>query len=285
MKKVWITGENGFVAKNFERFLGHKYKVENSLNNEYYDYWRQNSQFNNKEIDIFDPTLETLIERADVDLIIHTADSKRLTKPDHMLRTNIEGSYHVSQVAKNLQIPLINIDGTDSYFYDYFFNLSKNTAASILHSECGSRFINIITSTIYGPYEVFNHIDKLVKSSIDQTTAEIKVCSIEDEINFLYIDDFLSGLDIVIDRWNEIKQHTQTVHIFSDSTHTLEDVIEYFDFNDIRIEYNIVEDNNGISSFNKQKIPDIMSYVNEYGWKEQYTLKQGLEESRRLWLK
>lgn len=278
MKKVWITGENGFIAKNFQRVLGDRYVFENSLDNVYYDYWRQNSQFNNKEIDIFDPTLETLIERADVDFIIHAADSKRLNKPEHMLRTNVEGSYYIAQISKNLNIPVIYLHGLDTYFSHYYYNISKENALQILKKE--GKVVSVSSSTVFGPFDFFNPIGRLIKSSVDNSIANIKVYSIEDKTSFVYIDDFLNALDLIIQNFHSINDEIRIVSSFS---HSLEEVLEYFDFNDISIDFNIEEDVDGLC-YTYREPNDSERYVQHYGWEEEYTLKSGLEEARRIWL-
>ena len=109
--RIWFTGEAGFLAKSFTKWCkkyGHQ--VVNSLEEDYYDYWRQSiNSSKEKEINIFDPTLKTLIEKSGAEVIIHGAaviDEEEINlDPEYTIKINIEGTARICKIARELEIP------------------------------------------------------------------------------------------------------------------------------------------------------------------------------------
>lgn len=273
--KVWITGESGFLARAFVRHLSHKHNIENSYENDIYNYWRQNkfSPQHYPEIDIFDPTLKTLIERSEAECIIHTATMiNHLPGKDHwMVRNNIEGSYHIAQAAKDLDIPIIFIS-----YIDHENQIFDWTQKSILDmfNRLGVQYINICTEELFGPEDLHGNISQLLMSSIGKIdTAEI-YADIEKSKHYTFIDDFLDGLDIILD--NILPYIHSNILIRSKNNKTLEDVIDYMsDKMEINIHYDIKEitDDHTVNNIEIKNLQD---------WNCKYSFEVALQITRDL---
>lgn len=239
--RFWITGENGFIARAFTRHLGHKHIVENSHLNDQYDYWRQN-QFkkeHHKEIDVFDPTLRTIIERSEIDCIIHTATIIEGEEKSHrMVRQNIEGSYYIAQIARELKIPVILIH------YDYNPNnryMWTQRVVVDMFRSMGIVFTQIITDELFGPEDFCGSISQLLLSSVGKLDQAVFTSNINTPIHYTFIDDFLDGLDKVID--NLKNYQNKTITIKNNEVRTLEKVIDYMsEVMGITVQFNITEE-------------------------------------------
>jgi len=265
---VWITGEKGFVAKSFIKHSN--INVENS--NESYNYWRQRvfTFQNESEIDIFDPTLKTLIERADVDCIIHTATISKGKEHD-IIRNNIEGSFYISKIAQELNIPILFI----SYINhpNKIFNLTQDTIINIFKT-LDVNYINVYTDELFGYLDTNGNISQLLLSSADKIDqAEINI-DIESKHRYTYIDDFINGLNIILLNLN--KYLNKDVYIMSNEEITLEDIIDYMS-NDMEIDVNYnIQSNNIKDTIIKNTILD--------GFYEKYPFKEALFITRDLML-
>jgi len=110
LSKVWVTNESSSFAKSFATWCNQtgKHNFVNSLENDEYDYFRQDNLFRSKEIDIFDPTLSNMIGRSSAELIIHQlpiTPERSTTNKDYAIRNNIEGTYYVLILLKRLASP------------------------------------------------------------------------------------------------------------------------------------------------------------------------------------
>jgi len=273
--KTWMTGENGFLARAFVRHLSHKHTVENRFDNDFYDYWRQNkfSPEHYPEIDIFDPTLKTLVERSGADCIIHTATmiNYQSGKEHWMIRNNIEGSYYVAQVAKDLDIPIIFISyiNHENQMFDW-------TQKSILEmfNNLGIQYINICTEELFGPEDLHGSISQLLMSSIGKLDVAEIYANIEKSKHYTFIDDFLDGLDMILD--NILPYIHSNIVIKNKQKRTLENVIDYMsDKMEIDIHYDIKE----ISTEYINKNIEIKNLQN---WECKYSFEAALEITRDM---
>ncbi|MFW6225918.1 MAG: hypothetical protein ACOC3V_03080 [bacterium] len=273
--KIWITGENGFIARAFDRHLSHKYCFENSHKNEMYNYWRQ-SQFTSKhhsEIDIFDPTLKTLIERSGVDLIIHTATMiiNEDEKYHWMVKNNIEGSYYIAQIARELDIPIIFIRYKNHN--NNLFNWTQNSIISMF-KNMNIKYIDIISGELFGPEDFHGTISQLLLTSVDRLDIAKIYANLEDDLNYTFIDDFLDGLDIVLKNYQNYLY--SKIEILNDDQKTLEQVIDYMSEEmDIIINFDIKE-NNIILTNQENKV------IKLENWSSKYPFEAALEITRDL---
>lgn len=273
MKNVWITGENGFIARAFLRHLGDKYNVVNNPEDEYWDYWRQNkfTASHQPEIDIFDPTLPTLVERSDVDFILHTACpfETDLTKQHRTITGIIEGTYHISNMCNDYKLPLVYI--IYSQHPNAIFTIAQETAVDIIKQVC-SDYIIIETDELFGPEDYHGSISQLLMSSVRKIDIAKITADIEKERHYTFIDDFLNGLDIVMQ--NHDKFIRNKIEIASSQRRSLESIIDYL------MEINI---NYEIDQVDLPEFPILESKsIRKLGWEEKYTFEQALSITRDI---
>lgn len=273
MSKVWITGENGFIARAFDRHLSHKHNVENSHLNKVYNYWRQNqfTKYHHKEINIFDPTLRTIIERSNIDLIIHTATTIENEEKSHnMVRQNVEGSYYVAQVAQELGIPVVLIQ------YDHHPNnkfMWTQRVITDMFRSMNVPFTQIITDELFGPEDFHGSISQLLMSSVGKLDQAKFSADVFFPQHYTFIDDFLDGLDSIISNIQNYKN--KSISIKSSEVKTLENVLDYMANNmGITVQYDIIEEI-------KRTYSDLIETKLE-GWKSKISFEAALEITRDI---
>lgn len=205
--KTFITGEAGFIARNFsERCLfSKKHEVLNHIHEQYYDYWR-NMAFSNKqqkEINVFDPILKKLIEESNPDLIIHTASivDKQICedKPEFATHINVEGTINICKIAKSLGIPVLYLSSYDTPTTIHGFN--KKHAQEIVQYY-GDRNRILVVPYLFGKYDLNGAVTRIFSSIHSKKDF--------DEINinpeyikpYLYIEDFLDAFELYLDGFN-----------------------------------------------------------------------------------
>jgi len=279
--KVWITGERSLIARSFSNWceLTKRHEVVNSLSNDEYDYWRKDSPTKSNEIDIFDPTLETIISRSGAECIIHTAECKNKVD-DHILRTNIVGTYYVSEIAKKLQIPLIYITTPDAYkiteelLYDNevasnnsIYTYSKNSAENLVKMMLNEYTI-LTPGYLYGPGDDHGFITGLIKSHFGKSeTIEMNIDP-ESPKSFLYVNDFSSLLDVIIS--NQEKYNEKKLNACDENYQSYSDIIENLEELGLSPEFYFKTDKDIVCT-RKLKNSTI------YDWKPQVTISDGLE--------
>lgn len=276
MKNVWITGENGFIARAFLRHLNDKYTIINSPKDEYWEYWRQNkfTAAHRPEIDIFDPTLPKLVERSDAQFILHTACPFEVdsSKQHRTITGIIEGTYHVANMSNENNLPLIYI--IYSQHPNSIFSIAQDTAVDIIKEVC-SNYIIIETDELFGPEDYHGSISQLLMSSVGKIDTANITTDIEKERHYTFIDDFLEGLDFVIQ--NHEKFYNNQIEIANKERRSLESIMDYMmNSMEININYNI--DDIDLPDF-----PTLESKsVRDLGWKEKYQFEQALLITRDI---
>jgi len=283
MSKIWVTNESSSFAKSFSNWcsITNKHQFVNSLENDEYDYFRQDNYFRSKEIDIFDPTLSTMISRSGAEIIIHQlpiTPERSLTHPDYALRCNIEGSYYIIQAAKEIGIPIFfittkNYNNKTNNVYD----ITADTVGRLLNTF-NAEHVTIVPPIIYGP-QLDESISGLIKTALNQ--KEFIQLNIDPEIQhaYMYIDDFFNALDIVINKSfdGEYDKITQSI------VEILPPLDKYIYLEDI---FQILEDENYCLSYEikpkydkqteKQNVEWNISTL--YNWNEKFNIKTGIKD-------
>jgi len=279
--RVWITGEASLIAKGFQSYCEKtkKHDFVNSLSNDEYDYWRKDSQIN--QIDIFDPTLETIISRSGAEVIVHTAETQ-CKSDDKILRTNIIGSFYVAEIAKKLQIPFIYITSPDTYKIsdelltddtitenNSIYSYSKNSAENLIKMMLIDYTI-ITPGYLYGPNDQKGFITNLIKSHYGKVdTVEMNIDP-ESVKSFLYIDDFSKLLDCVIS--NQEKYNEKKINACFEDYYSYSNIIEKLEELGLSPEF-YFKDDLDIIKVRKLKNSKI------YNWKPKVNLLEGLEKT------
>lgn len=281
--KVWVTGENSLIAKSFQSFCDRtkKHEFVNSLLNDEYDYWRKDSPIKTNEIDIFDPTLETIISRSGAEMIIHTAEAKNKSD-DNVLRTNIVGSFYVAEIAKKLQIPMIYISSPDTYKIsedllldttevenNSIYTYSKNSAENLIKMMLTDYTI-IAPGYIYGPHDEKGFITNLIRSHYGKIDAVEMNIDPESMKSFLYIDDLANLLGTIVS--NQEKYNEKRINACFEEYHSYSEIIESLEELGLSPEFYFKDDKDIICT-RKLKNSKI------YNWKPKVNLLEGLEKT------
>jgi nucleoside-diphosphate-sugar epimerase len=211
MSKVWVTNESSSFAKSFSTWCEStgNHEFVNSLEKDEYDYFRQDNKFRTKEIDIFDPTLPTLISRSGAELIIHQlpiTPDKSMQYIDHALRSNIEGTQYVIDAAKEVRIPILFVTSRNyghvmgEYVATQKSDIYDITAQAVEHLLDASdvQHTSLIPPILYGP-EYDEGISGLIKTATDNKEQVILNIDPDRSHLFMHVDDFFDAVSIVVE--------------------------------------------------------------------------------------
>ncbi len=281
--KVWVTGEAGIIARSFQSYCDKTKKHEfiNSLSNDEYDYWRKDSPIKTNEIDIFDPTLETIISRSGAEIIVHAAETKSRSD-DNILRTNIVGSFYVSEIAKKLQIPLIYISSPDTYKItddlldencelenSSIYTYSKSSAENLIKMML-TNYTIITPGYLYGPHDDKGFITNLIRSHYGKVDSVEMNIDPESPKSFLFVDDFSNLLGTVIS--NQEKYNEKKLNACFEEYYSYSDIIENLEELGLSPEF-YFKDELDIIKTRRLKNSKI------YNWKPKTNLLEGLEKT------
>jgi len=283
MSKVWLSGESSLIGRNFTDFcnLTNRHIFVNSLENDEYDYWRKTNLSKINEIDVFDPTLETIISRSGAEIIVHTVELTESKRSDVVIKTNIMGTYYMCEIAKNLNIPLIYISSQDCYKQsedllnekteienNSIYSYSKNSAESLIKMYL-DKYTIIVPGYLYGPKDNSSFIHGLISSHLGKVEEVEMNINPELEKSFLYIDDFISALDEIIrnnEMYNKSKLNVNGSH------NTFSNVIEMLQEQGLSPEYDF-NDRHDVIGTRKLKSSKINT------WKPIVSLEKGIEKT------
>jgi nucleoside-diphosphate-sugar epimerase len=274
---IWVTGESSSFSKSFNNWCNKTNKHVIVNNDSEYDYFRQKTFNNNKEIDIFDPTLNNLISKSNTDIIIHKlpiSEDEADLFPDYTLNANIRGTWHVLQIAKELQIPLFLLTSANSGQVEDLYNITAVTAnnlAFISKAPC----IIVEIPIIYGS-EYNTGISGLIKSAFGNESATVNY-ELEKEHDFMYDSDFFDALDVVINKsfdYENYKILQNKIQISQQDSSTLENVITILENKNLYFDYIInPEKDILIETFSEN-----ISVQKLYGFRSQYSLTEGIQD-------
>ena len=291
MSKVWVTNESSSFAKSFATWCNQtgKHNFVNSLENDEYDYFRQDNLFRSKEIDIFDPTLSNMIGRSSAELIIHQlpiTPERSTTNKDYAIRNNIEGTYYVIDTAKEVGIPILFI--TSKNYNNITNNITNNTnipdiynitaqAVENLLDVLDIKHTSIIPPIIYGP-EFDEGISGLIKTAINN--KEQVVINLDPEVQhpFMHVDDFFNALSIVVENLKldigGVDKSVIEVHPHPESYSSIDTILQQLEEHGFFLSYDIHPE--------KDVFENIAIVENNittlYGWEQKFTIKDGLED-------
>lgn len=283
MSKIWVTNESSSFAKSFADWckVTGKHQFVNSLENDEYDYFRQDNYFRSKEIDIFDPTLPTMISRSGAELIIHQlpiTPERSLTHPDYALRNNIEGSFYVIQAAKEVGIPIffITTKNLNSEIDNNVYNITAGTVERLLDT-LDVEHISIVPPTIYGP-QFDEGVSGLIKTALGKKESVQLNINPDVQHAYMYVDDFFDALDVVAGscfdgEYDIINQSVVEILPSLDKYIYLDDIFQILEEESYCLSYDIEPQYDRQSE--EQNIKNNVSTL--YGWKEKFNIKTGIE--------
>ena len=183
--KLWSTGESSFITRNYVRF-SKKHEVVNRIGqNKYHKYRTYNSGYEGyeNEIDIFNPALLDLISESKADMIFHNAaivgTDYCTADPELAMKTNINGTMTIIQIAKKLNIPLVFVSTSVCYEpttkkikEDFklkpqtIYGYTKWAGEELLRVWMKSNYVSIVPAMLFGAYDLHSATNKLVISGL-----------------------------------------------------------------------------------------------------------------------
>lgn len=284
MSKIWVTNESSSFARSFADWciISGKHQFVNSLENDEYDYFRQDNYFRSKEIDIFDPTLPTMISRSGAEFIIHQlpiTPERSLTHPDYALRNNIEGSFYVIQAAKEIGIPVffITTKNYNNEIDNNIYNITANTVGR-LFDTFNIEHVTVVPPIIYGP-QFDEGISGLIKTALSKKESVQLNINPDIQHAYMYVDDFFDALDITINNvfdteYDVINQSIVEILPSIEKYIYLDDIFQILEEESYCLSYNIEPKYDKQSE--EQNLKNNISAL--YGWNEKFNIKTGISD-------
>jgi nucleoside-diphosphate-sugar epimerase len=268
MKKVLITGANGFVGcRLFEMFSALRYYI--------IPFTRKD---NIKEIHELSPNI-----------VIHCAAETK--NSELMLESNVSLTYDVLEQCRLLDCldSVIYIGSsseygrksqpmkeTDSLEPDSIYEATKACGSMLTRAYAKTYGIpaNVVRPfTLYGPRESINRFIPLIyRNYINKTRMKINR-AVHD---FLYIDDFIEGILAVISRPEKILG--DSINFGTGIQTTNEEIVALFeDIMGQKIEYDIIDNGVGIAGIDSMCWVANIQHAHEiYGWVPKTSLQEGI---------
>ncbi|MBT0564419.1 polysaccharide biosynthesis C-terminal domain-containing protein [Riemerella anatipestifer] len=226
MKRIGITGQNGFVGKHLYNTLG--------LKPEKYERVIFKKEFFESE-----ESLENFVKQCDV--IIHLAAMNRHDSQEVIYQTNIE-------LVKKLILALEKTNSKAQVIFssssqenkDNLYGKSKKEGRELLYQwaeKNGGKFTGLIIPNVFGPFGKPNYNSFIATFCHKLTHGENPVIQQDGDISLIYVgelvDEIIKCIDKGISEKERIVSHTST-HKVSEVLAKLEDYkVKYFDAGEI----------------------------------------------------
>lgn len=291
MKKIFITGENGCIAKYLDRLLPKdKYDIVWGFSNKRDDICTFDTTWNEgKELDITNESIlrDTLLERKP-DIIINTAgivDTVLCEKrPNDTIRSNIYGSYIVTKLCNEFNIKQVYFSTTAIYDpNDYDGKMIVEDTLidpKTIYGQtkyCGEIITSYLSNPlvirpcfIYGGIEDgHSGIARLIKSGI-LGTKETFLLDKNIRKDYMRIEDLVNAVTLLMDI-----DATGCYNISRGDPRYFGDIIEaVVKVTGLNIEYNIYPE----MDYLKNHIVD-NTKITRLGWRSIYSLEEGIKMS------
>jgi hypothetical protein len=219
------------------------YQIVNGIHNEAFDYFRRNITKNIFEIDMYDPSLKTLIQDAKIDAIVHPLIHN--TDDIRDVSIEIQSAVNLFNIAQELNIPIFLIT---SPYYGNKAETNYDIITQAIHDLVQVNKYSVITvkpPIIYG-IDYNTGLSNIIKSVKGQEPKRCKL-DIDTKYPFMYDKDFFNNLDKIIndnydyDACTIVKKYDE---ILPREMFSIEDLINdeesHFDFDiEASISYNM----------------------------------------------
>lgn len=219
VKKILITGINGFLGSHLAKMLCDKYEIIGLTNNKN-NLHRINS-FNFKIYSSKD-SLEEIFQENIFFSIIHAATVYRRSDEDRLdslINTNVLLPIKLIQLANHNDVKLfINTDtffNTPSVKHDYLqdYTLSKKNALEwlmlISNDVKKCKLVNLKIFHMYGNEDSITKFIPSIVSKINNKEAHISLTKGEQTRDFIYIDDVVAAYAIVLNNIDKLELFTE----------------------------------------------------------------------------
>jgi UDP-glucose 4-epimerase len=280
--KIIVTGSNGFVGEHLSKYLRNKGTVV-----------IDRGRTSDRVLDI--TNLHQLLNIGDrVEAIIHlaakTSVNNSLSSPYETYNTNVLGTLNLLEFARQKKVTkFLNLS---TYVYGqprYLpideghpvepgspYNKSKMLAEELCKFYSRDFEINIVTLRPFYIYGSCPRRSSFIYDLIQQVIRNEQIITLSGEStrrDFLYIDDFLGLIEIILERF----PHGYNLYnVGYGQSHTLGEVVQIMGSlldKEISIRYNNKMRPDDVTDM----VADISKVIREFGWKPSTPLRKGLE--------
>lgn len=276
MKTILLTGANGFIGKNIQALLGERYHIISVTRESKYDIMNLNS----------------LLEIANVDVVIHTAAKTfvpdSFDNPYEFYKFNIDSTLNIAEYCRIKKIK--NLIYLNSYAYgspNYLpidekhpvsfhspYNKSKFIAEELLFNYLSdiTNVISLRLFNIYGKYQSDNFLIPEILKQI-KGNNEIKVKDLEPKRDFIYVKDLVFLIDKIINSDNK----NGIYNIGSGFSYSVEEIIDFIKIN-IDVDIQVSSENTRRKNEVMDCVADINKVKKDFNWIPKFDLQMGLKD-------
>lgn len=273
MKKILITGANGFIGKNFIDEYKNKFEIIKVA---------RDSKF-----DVLD--LDALLEINEVDTVLHfsakTFVPDSFEKPYDFYNFNIKSTLNIAEFCRLKKVKKIiylnsytygspkylPIDEKHPVSFHSPYNKSKYIAEQLLfqYLENISDVVSLRLFNIYGKYQGDNFLIPTIFKQL--LSGKVIIKDLKPKRDYLYIKDLTNLIDKVI----STKNVNGMYNVGSGESHSVEELLKEIQLHS-NIEFDIISENITRKNEVLDCVADIKKIKNEFSWSPKYSLKDGI---------
>lgn len=294
--RIWSSGESSFITRNYVKF-SKKNEIINRLGVSKYDKYRTyNSGYKGyeNEIDLFDPGLLDLISESGAEMIFHNAaivGTDYCTKdPELAIKTNINGTFKIVQIAKKLNIPLVFVSTsvcyapTNQVIEENFpinpqtiYGYTKWAGEEMLRVWMKNNYVSIVPAMLFGAYDLHSASNKLIMSGLGKLEGTQHIL-LDPKLDkpFMFVENYMEGVDCIIDNFKSLDG--QRINIAPHDYKPFGYVVDYITKTmGLKPDFELHPDKDYLG---RHVLAD--NKLQEYGWKQKILLEEGLERVKEI---
>lgn len=320
--RMLVTGGAGFIGSHFILDMLNHYPDLHIINIDKLTYAAclknledasKNVRYHFYQLDICAQTeIETILDEHQIDTIVHFAAESHVDRsihePDAFIKTNIQGTYHLLEAAKNVwlqnkiekhrfhHISTDEVFGslnskdpafteTTSYQPQSPYSASKAASDHLVRAYHNTYQLKVTLSNCSNNYGPHQHAEKLIPTIIRNCLTHQKIPIYSDGLNirdWLFVKDHCLGIDKII-REGKIGESYNIGGNTEYDNLSLTKLICHMIADQIQVP---VEDYIELITFVKDRPGHDFRYAidaskikKELGWQPRYSLKEGLENT------
>ncbi len=275
MKNLLITGANGFIGSNFIKQFENKYKITKITRESKYD--------------ILD--LNKLLEINNIDILLHFAAKTfvpdSFDNPFDFYEFNLNSTLNIAEYCRLKKVKRVIYLNSYSYGEPEYlpidekhplsfhspYNKSKYLAEELLFNylENITEVVSLRLFNIYGHAQGDNFLIPIILKQLN--SGKITLKDLKPKRDFLYINDLIDLLDLVISR----DAVSGVFNVGSGESHSVQEIIDLIQdilVIDLEVESQNLRRENEVMNC----IANIKKLKKDLHWIPTYTLKEGLKD-------
>lgn len=283
--KVLVTGATGYLGSKLVKELLQQGHIVIILKRSFSDIRRiKESLYQTQSYDIDNVSLETVVnEDTGIDVIFHTATcyGRRGEKLSQMLETNLLFSLRLLELSLSAGVSeFINSDTSLNRHLNPYALSKKQFAewAHLLTKKGSLRFVNVVLENIYGPGDSDSKFaSHLIRSCINNL-PELPLTPGEQKRDFIYIDDVVSGFQVLLKNINALPAGYTEFAIGSGRSVTIREFVEAV----ARLAGSKTHMDFGALPYRENEMMDSLADIlplKQYGWSPQISLEEGIRRT------